>query len=188
VSTGTVKWYDPTKGYGFIAQDDGTADVFVHRSAVGYEGLNEGDRVEFVVGQGMKGASAEQVRVVEKSAVPPRPRSDVGSFTDRGSSSFRAPSDPADYAALPLVTGTVKRYDTEKGYGFISPDAGGDDVFVHHSAARPDQIGAGDRVEFRLGAGPKGARAEQVRILERSAGNSWERNLARSGPASFDYD
>jgi CspA family cold shock protein len=69
---------------------------------------------------------------------------------------------------LPLATGAVKWYDPDKGFGFIARDGGGDDVFVHHSAAGPDGLAEGDRVEFRIGAGPKGARAEQLRVLERS--------------------
>jgi len=64
--TGTVKWFNNEKGYGFIEQPDGD-DVFVHYSAVqgsGYRSLNEGDRVEFEVTQGQKGAQASDVQVL----------------------------------------------------------------------------------------------------------------------------
>ena len=75
MATGTVKWYDPEKGYGFIAQDGGGNDLFVHRSAVqGAEGLNEGDRVEFDIGSSAKGPRAENVQVNEPSTAPPRRR------------------------------------------------------------------------------------------------------------------
>jgi len=64
--TGTVKWFNNEKGYGFIEQPDGD-DVFVHYSAIqgsGYRSLNEGDRVEFEITQGQKGAQASDVTVL----------------------------------------------------------------------------------------------------------------------------
>jgi cold shock protein len=63
--TGTVKWFNGAKGYGFIAPDDGSEDVFVHFSAIqaeGYRNLDEGDRVEFTMEQGKKGLQAVNVQ------------------------------------------------------------------------------------------------------------------------------
>jgi CspA family cold shock protein len=65
MAQGTVKWFNAEKGYGFIAPDDGSADVFVHYSAIqssGYRSLEEEQRVEFEVTQGQKGPQADQVR------------------------------------------------------------------------------------------------------------------------------
>jgi len=62
--TGTVKWFNGSKGYGFIARDGGE-DVFVHYSAIegdGFRNLDEGDQVEFAIEQGQKGPSAVAVR------------------------------------------------------------------------------------------------------------------------------
>ena len=63
--TGTVKWFNSEKGFGFIAQDGGGPDVFVHYSAIvssGYRELSEGQKVEFDVTQGQKGPQAENVQ------------------------------------------------------------------------------------------------------------------------------
>ncbi|MGH9225353.1 MAG: cold-shock protein [Acidimicrobiales bacterium] len=65
--TGTVKWFNAEKGFGFIAQPDGGGDVFVHHSAIemgGYRTLEEGQRVEFVVENGPKGLMATNVKPV----------------------------------------------------------------------------------------------------------------------------
>lgn len=67
MATGTVKWFNPEKGYGFITPEDGSADVFVHFSAIdgtGYRNLEEGQRVEFETTQGQKGPQASNVRAV----------------------------------------------------------------------------------------------------------------------------
>ena len=65
MATGTVKWFNAEKGFGFIAPDDGSADVFAHFSAIsgnGYRSLEEGQKVEFEVAQGPKGLQAENSR------------------------------------------------------------------------------------------------------------------------------
>jgi len=67
VAQGTVKWLNADKGFGFIAPDDGSADVFVHHSAIemdGYRTLQDNQRVEYTAGQGTKGPQAEQVRPI----------------------------------------------------------------------------------------------------------------------------
>lgn len=64
MSTGTVKWFNPDKGFGFIAPDDGSKDLFVHHSEIqgsGFKTLNEGQKVEYEVGQGQKGPCANKV-------------------------------------------------------------------------------------------------------------------------------
>ncbi|MCZ6778169.1 MAG: cold-shock protein [Acidobacteria bacterium] len=65
MATGTVKWFNDSKGFGFISQGEGEKDVFVHFSAIqgdGYRSLNEGDQVEFEITEGAKGPQASNVR------------------------------------------------------------------------------------------------------------------------------
>jgi CspA family cold shock protein len=67
MTTGTVKWFNADKGFGFIAPDDGSADVFAHFSAItsgGFRSLEENQRVEFDTEQGQKGLQAANIRVV----------------------------------------------------------------------------------------------------------------------------
>jgi CspA family cold shock protein len=74
VSTGTVKWFNSGRGYGFITQDDGGPDVFVHVSSITGEGqsnLEENQKVEFEVTQGQKGPQASNVRLIDSTISEP---------------------------------------------------------------------------------------------------------------------
>ena len=73
MATGRVKWFSNEKGFGFIEQDGGGADVFCHFSAIsasGFRSLNEGDEVEFEVEQGQKGLQAKDVVVTNAAPAP----------------------------------------------------------------------------------------------------------------------
>ena len=65
--TGTVKWFNDSKGFGFITPDDGGKDLFAHHSSIqmdGYKSLEDGQRVEFEIAQGQKGPQAEKVTLI----------------------------------------------------------------------------------------------------------------------------
>ncbi|GAB4313330.1 MAG: cold-shock protein [Promethearchaeota archaeon] len=81
LATGIVKWFNARKGYGFITPNEGDKDCFVHYSAIvadegEFRTLDEGDEVEFEVGDGRKGPEARNVKIVKKNPNPPRSRRD----------------------------------------------------------------------------------------------------------------
>ena len=92
--SGTVKWFNFKKGFGFITPNEGEKDVFVHYSAImkenegDFASLNEGDKVDFEVSEGDKGLEAKQVKVTEKAPFKPRERRNnnrsFGGGGDRG--------------------------------------------------------------------------------------------------------
>ncbi|WP_454042723.1 cold-shock protein [Cellulosimicrobium sp. Marseille-Q8652] len=143
---GTVAWYEPAKGYGFVTPDDGRGEIFVHSSAiVGGGVVSEGQRVAFLVVDGEKGPQADHLLPLAAQAARP----DV-------------PSDGAD--------GTVSWYDDTKGFGFVAPDGGGDDVFVHVSALGHGltELSEGARVTYDVVAGDKGPNARNVQLVRGS--------------------
>ena len=163
MSTGTVKWFNTAKGFGFIQPDDGGSDVFVHISAVeqaGLRALNEGDTVQFEMEQDRRSGklSAGQLVVTGQGAAPAR-RPAGGGFGDRpprsggfgggdrggfgggdrggfggGGGGFGGGGGRQAGAVAGSGSGTVKWFNPTKGFGFIQPEGGGQDVFVHISA------------------------------------------------------
>ena len=146
---GTVTWYEPAKGYGFVTPDGGRAEIFVHSSAiVGGGVISEGQRVAFLVVDGEKGPQADHL-------LP------LGSTAAR-SEATQSASDGGD--------GTVSWYDDTKGFGFVAPDSGGEDIFVHVSALGRglSELAEGARVTFDVVDGDKGPNARNVQLVRGS--------------------
>ncbi len=153
---GTVTWYEPAKGYGFVAPDDGGAEIFLHSSAiVGGGVVSEGQRVAFLVVEGEKGPQADHLLPLAAQAAG------------------QAASDGAD--------GTVSWYDEDRGFGFIVPGSGGPDVFVHarELADGLPVLVEGDRVTYDVVMGERGPQARDVRLARGPA----PRGAAARGPA-----
>ncbi|HEX8055025.1 MAG TPA: cold-shock protein, partial [Novosphingobium sp.] len=136
---GVVKFFNSGKGFGFIQRDEGGEDVFVHISAVeraGLEGLAEGQQLEFtLVDRGGKISASDLVVVGDVIPVEKREAAPQRSLTGE------------------KATGTVKFFNSMKGFGFITRDDGQPDAFVHISAVERSGMSGlneGDRLEFDI--------------------------------------
>src|SRR3954471_11272439 len=185
---GTVRWFNAEKGFGFIEPDEGGDDVFVHFSAIaddgGYRSLEEGQRVEYTASPGQRGLQADHVQPLGGGRAPDRyderPRRD-----DRRDDRSRAPRGGRGQQ------GTVRFFNAEKGFGFIEPDEGGDDVFVHFSAIVDDggyrSLDEGQRVSYTASPGQRGLQADSVQPL--GGGRAPARDDRRqSAPRERGYD
>lgn len=164
----TVKWFNPSKGFGFVTFNDGTPDAFLHISVVeraGYASLGEGTLIDCEVGQGRKGPQIEQIFTVEDAPAAARPapggaRSQGQGF---GGGAPRQAGTPTG-----TVEGIVKWFNPAKGFGFVQPDSGGKDIFLHISVVERAGLGGlpeGQRVRVSTSSGQKGPQAESLEIL-----------------------
>ncbi|MBO0926195.1 cold shock domain-containing protein [Cellulomonas sp. zg-ZUI199] len=161
---GTITFFDADKGFGFARPDAGGEDVFVHAKAlVGTVSLAEGDRISFTVAESDRGPQAHDVRLVGGQARRGAPAGRGAPAAGRG----RTERPRGSGAPARGGTGTVARYDADRGFGFITPDAGGDDLFVHVSVVRgsDDGLYEGDRVKYEVRQSDRGPQADRVELL-----------------------
>lgn len=156
---GTVKFFNPQKGFGFVVREDGGEDVFVHISAVEQAGLTdlaEGQPLTFTLSERNGRISATDL-VIEGEPLEVQPRAPRQSFGgDRGGYERRPAGTGERYE------GTVKFFNGTKGFGFISREDGGPDAFVHISAVERSGLGSlneGQRVSFELEVDRRGKQA-----------------------------
>ncbi len=173
----TVKWYNPEKGFGFVEMADGSGDVFLHANSLqnaGFQAVTPGAILQIRVGQGQKGRQVDQVISVTEGEAPP-PRSGGFGARDGGGGGFdrpRSPSGPRparQQASGPAVemAGIVKWYNATKGFGFISPQSGGKDVFVHATAleqAGLPPLQEGQSVKMNVVQGAKGPEVSSISV------------------------
>jgi len=156
---GKVKWFNAAKGFGFVTLGDGSPDAFLPMATLrraGCESVREGASITCEIGTGAKGPLVVNVLNID-SGPASAPASGGGS---RGA---RPATRPAQ-----ALEGAVKWFETVKGFGFIAPDGGGKDVFVHVTALRRSGVtalGPGQRVRVDVVSGPKGLEAERVTLI-----------------------
>jgi CspA family cold shock protein len=154
---GTVKWFDPAKGFGFIVADDGGPDILLHVNALrnfGQSSVADRAGIEVTVLQTERGLQAAEVLAIE----PPVAEAETGK------------ADPAQLfdaatLALPLEPARVKWFDKAKGYGFATVFARPEDVFVHMEVLRKSgfaNLQPGEGIAMRVVQGERGRMAVMI--------------------------
>lgn len=160
---GRVKWFNATKGFGFITTESGPGDAFLHITVLrqaGHEDIAPGVTLGCHATKGPKGLQVMRITSIDLSTAGPMPRAETGQAAP-------VPETPTDDESVEFVVGLVKWYNAERGYGFICPQGTDKDVFVHAATLRRHGIEGltpGQTVRVRITTGPKGLQVADIRL------------------------
>lgn len=161
---GVVKWFDGSKGFGFVTDPDGGADILLHANVLrnfGQSSVAEGARIRAMVQHTPRGVQAVEIISIEAPATEPMPAiADLCSAT------------PEEVALLPLLPARVKWFDKAKGFGFANIFEQKADVFLHIEVLRHSGFSdliVGEAIALRVVDGRRGMMAAQVLSWERAA-------------------
>jgi cold shock protein len=160
-----VKWFNAEKGFGFVAVVGGS-EAFMHirpLEAAGHSSVPEGARLKVRIGQGQKGPEVTEVIEVDPSAAQV-----TGTPTGRSAPRSSPQREPSVGATTECV-GSVKMYNADRGFGFVGPDSGGKDVFVHATTLERGGLSGlteGQRVRMQIGQGQKGLEARSIKLVD----------------------
>jgi len=163
-----VKWFNGQKGFGFVELGDGTGDAFLHVAVLqqaGRQSVLPGSKMRVATAQGPKGRQVARVVSVDESTATEQPRRPPREGGGGGGGGFGR--GPRDLSNAVEMTGTVKWFNTDKGFGFIAPEGGGKDVFIHISVLGRSGVtglAEGQQVSMRVVETPKGREAVSVSV------------------------
>lgn len=163
---GKIKWFNRSKGFGFIIPNDGSGDVFLPLAVLeraGHSEAPDGASIIFDWTQGPKGRAVAQVIEIDLSTAQPRaPRE------NRFRGGGREGHDEGQGGPAESLDGVVKWYDPARGFGFILPNDGGKDIFVHVTALRRsgiEMLEPGQPVRMMVAQARRGREASSIELI-----------------------